>query len=239
MIGRLRSTAKVGLGVGLVCLVIAFALEGASFSQFWEGAGRTLEGCSDDSAPAGIGTERRLAWTGGDEIDIALPATVRLRMGEGKDIVVRGSPGAIAQVGLRRGRLVLGCRWPGSTRNLEVTLPGLTAFRRIAITGAGRLAMENLQQPELALRIAGSGAVRAQGAVDRLSVTISGSGDAQLGDLATKELSVKISGSGVVTASPKDEADVTISGSGSLRLLTKPARLNSHISGSGRITQPN
>ena len=97
--------------------------------------------------------------------------------------------------------------------------------------------MENLQQPELAFRIAGSGAVRAQGVVDRLSITISGSGDAQLGDVATKELSVRISGSGVVTASPKDEADVTISGSGNLKLLSKPARLSSHISGSGRVIQ--
>jgi hypothetical protein len=239
MIGRLRTIAKVGLWVGVVSLITAFALEGATFTQFWEGAGRTLQGCGDDGGPTGAATERRLAWTGGDAIEIALPATVNLRMGQGNDIVMRGTPGAVSSVELRRDRLVLACRWPGSTRNLDITLPGQAAFRQIAISGAARLVMEDLHQPELALRISGSGAVRAKGAVERLSITISGSGNAQLGDLATKALTVKISGSGEVTASPKDEADVTISGSGILRLLTRPVRLNSHISGSGRVTQVN
>jgi hypothetical protein len=79
--------------------------------------------------------------------------------------------------------------------------------------------------------------VRAQGTVDRATVTISGSGDARLADLAMKELTAKISGSGKVEAAPKDSADVTISGSGDVRLASRPASLRSKVSGSGRITQ--
>ena len=42
---------------------------------------------------------------------------------------------------------------------------------------------------------------------------------------------------GDLEAAPKDEADITISGSGHVRLLARPASLRSKVSGSGRITQ--
>ena len=42
---------------------------------------------------------------------------------------------------------------------------------------------------------------------------------------------------GKVEAAPKDAADVGISGSGDVRLLTRPASLHSKVSGSGRVTQ--
>jgi hypothetical protein len=83
-----------------------------------------------------------------------------------------------------------------------------------------------------------SGNLRAQGSVGRATISISGSGDAKLADLAVKRLTVKISGSGDIEAAPKDMADIHLSGSGTVRLLTRPAELRSHISGSGRIIQP-
>jgi len=97
--------------------------------------------------------------------------------------------------------------------------------------------MENVNQPELALRISGSGSMRTQGTVDRLSVNVAGSGDARLGELAARQATVHNAGSGKVEASPKDSADVRISGSGDVKLLTRPADLRTKVSGSGRITQ--
>src|SRR5947207_1216356 len=97
------------------------------------------------------------------------------------------------------------------TRNLGwIALGGLS----IGIAGSSKLVMENVNQPELALSISGSGSVRAQGTVDRATVNIAGSGDARLAGLAMKELTAKISGSGKIEAAPKDSADITISGSG-------------------------
>ena len=97
--------------------------------------------------------------------------------------------------------------------------------------------MENVSQPDLDLRISGSGTVRAQGSVDQATIKVSGSGEARLGDLAMKQLTVDISGSGKVEAAPKDTADVRISGSGDVKLLSRPANLTSKVSGSGRISQ--
>jgi hypothetical protein len=224
--------ATFGLGIGIVSLALAYALGGRDFDRLVDHSGLFAQTCSDNVASI---SERHLPWTGGDAIDIALPATVRFRGGEGHDIVLRGAPNTIAHVELHGRRLTLNCGWAGA-RDLEVTLPG-QAFRRVSLSGSGKLALENLNQPELALNISGSGTLRGQGTVDQLTIKLAGSGNARLADLAVKHLTVKISGSGNVEAAPKDEADIAISGSGDVRLLSRPARLKTHISGSGRITQ--
>lgn len=236
MITTLRYTAVIGLGVGIISLAVAYMLGGRTVPRLWDHVHRGAQACDDGKPWRDGGSERRLAWNGENEIDIAVPASVRLHAGDGNDIVVRGAPGVVAHVGLRGDHLFFDCSGRFSPRDLEVVLPG-KAFRRISISGSGRLLMENLDQPEMALRISGSGSVRAQGSVDRLSITVAGSGDARLADLTIKSLTVKIAGSGNVEAAPKEEADVSIAGSGNLKLLSRPARLTTHISGSGRIRQ--
>jgi hypothetical protein len=218
-----------GLGIGIASLSLAYTIGGRNLDPLGlvDGWGSA---CGNGTGPS----ERRLAWDGGNSVELTLPGTVRWRAGEGSELIVRGAPGAVAHVELRGNRIVLACR--GRAGSLEVTLPGLP-FQRIGIAGSGNLVMENLNQPELALSISGSGSMQAQGNVDRLSVKISGSGNARLGELAAKQATVHISGSGKVEASPKDQADVTISGSGDVKLLTRPADLRSKVSGSGRVSQ--
>jgi hypothetical protein len=227
--------AMIGLTVGVLSLALAYAMGGRDLGRLFDRGIFVAQSCSDGATKTGATTERDLAWTG-DALDIALPATVRFQGGEGADIVVRGSPDAIANVELRDGRLTLNCRWTAASRDIEVSLPG-RSLRRLGISGSAKVVMDKLSQPELALRISGSGSLRAQGAVDRLMLVISGSGNARLGDVVLKQLTVKISGSGNVEAAPTDEADIKVSGSGNVRLLTQPARLRSHIAGSGHITQ--
>ena len=229
ILGRI---AAIGLGIGIVSLGLAYAVGGGDFDRLVNRSGVFAEACGDGAAPA---SERRLAWTGGDAIDIALPATVHFRGGEGNEIVLRGPPDIIAHIELQGDRLTLNCRW-STGRDLEITLPS-QPFRRVNVSGSGKLSMENLDQPELALGISGSGTLRGQGSVDQLSVVISGSGTGRLAGVAVKQLTAKISGSGNLEAAPKDDADISISGSGNVRLLSRPTRLKSHIAGSGRITQ--
>ncbi len=225
--------ATVGLSIGVTSLALAYAMGGRDLNRLLSVA----QSCGDGTTKAGTASsERRLPWTGGDTIDIALPATVHLRSGEGSEIVVRGSPDTIAHVDVRGSRISLNCRWSAAARHVEITLPG-RAFRQIGLAGSGRMILENLNQPELALSISGRGSVRGQGTVDHLTVRIAGSGKARLADVANKELKVDISGRGKVEAAPRDDADINISGSGDVRLLSRPARLRQHIAGSGRITQ--
>jgi Putative auto-transporter adhesin, head GIN domain len=218
-----------GLGVGIASLSLAYAIGGRDLDAFGI-AERWASSCGDSTGPR----ERSLAWEGGDSVELTLPGTVHWRAGEGNELIVRGAPGVAAHVELHGSRIVLTCR--GRTGSVDITLPG-RAFRRIGIAGSGNIVMENVSQPELTLRISGSGSMRAQGSVDRLTVNVAGSGDARLGELLAKQATVHISGSGKVEVAPKDQADVTISGSGDVKLLTRPADLRSKISGSGRITQ--
>jgi hypothetical protein len=228
--------AAVSLTIAAVSLALAYAFGGRDLVHLFDRGSLMARACGDGTTKAS-GSERRLAWNGGDSIDIALPATVRYRSGEGSDVVVRGAPDVISHVELRGGRLALNCRWHAPTRDIEITLPA-KPLQRIAISGSATVAMEKVDQPELKLSISGSGSITAQGAVDRLNVAISGAGKARLSELAAKQLTVEVSGSGNVEAAPIDEADIRISGSGKVNLLTRPIRLNSKISGSGRISQP-
>jgi hypothetical protein len=226
-----------GLSVGFVSLAIAYVLAGRDFDALLDHGSFLAHSCGDGSDKVDAKqTERRLAWEGGDTVEISLPASVRYRGGEGSEIIVRGPPANIAHVEVHHGRITLDCHRYGGVRDIEVTLPG-RAFRRIGLSGSARLAMENVNQPDLAFKISGSGTVRAQGSVDHATVQVAGSGDVRLADLAMKELTAKISGSGKIEAGPKDAATIRISGSGDVRLLSRPARLTSHVAGSGHITQ--
>ena len=225
--------ATFGLTIGVVSLALAYAFGGRDFDRILSVA----QSCGDGPAKAGASsTERRLPWTGGDTVDIALPATVHLKSGDGSDVIVRGAPDTIAHVEVRGSRITLNCRWSAAARHVEITLPG-RAFRNIGLAGSAKVFLEDLNQPELALSISGSGTVKGQGTVDRLTVRIAGSGNARLADVAAKELKADVSGSGNVEAAPKDDADINISGSGNVRLASRPTRLRQHIAGSGRITQ--
>jgi hypothetical protein len=232
MVRPLGWTAIGGLSVGVVFLSLAYATGGSTLQRMVDLGLSSAGSCDKNGATA---SERRLKWDGDDTVDIAGAAIVHYRGGEGDEVIVRGSPDIVANVEVQGGRITINCRGVGS-RTVDITLPG-RVFRKMHLSGSGKVLAENLSQPDLMIAISGSGSLRAQGSVDRLTVSITGSGGAKLADLAVKELTVKVAGSGNIEAAPKDVADITVSGAGNVRLLTRPAQLRSHVSGSGRITQ--
>jgi hypothetical protein len=226
-----------GLSIGFASLALAYVLGGRDLDSLLDRGIFFAKSCGDGGGKADARpSERHWAWEGGDTVEVALPATVRYRGGDGGDLIARGSPDALAHIEIRGGRIMLNCHQSVGSHDIEIILPG-RAFRRVRLSGSATLSMENVKQPDLALNISGSGTVRVQGVVDHATVTIAGSGDARLADLAMKELTTKIAGSGNVEAAPKDAADINIAGSGDVRLLSRPIRLRSHVAGSGRITQ--
>src|ERR1044072_7157811 len=178
-----------GLGIGIASLSLAYALGGRDLHRLPFGfASRGSCGEVAKDSPS----VRRLAWDSGDTIELSLPGTVTFRGGQGSEIVVRGSPDLVANVEGRGSRLTLDCRGWTAGRDLEITLPG-RAFRHIRVSGSGKLMMENVSQPDLDLRISGSGTVRAQGSVDQATIKVSGSGEARLGDRAVKHVKGEVS----------------------------------------------
>ncbi len=119
---------------------------------------------------------------------------------------------------------------------LDIVLPG-QPFHTMEMAGSGDLVLENVSSPDLLLRIAGSGDIRAQGKSENVKVNIAGSGDAHLADLEMKTLKINIAGSGDVEAGPADSLDLRSAGSGDFKLLSQPKHMTTKFAGSGKLTQ--
>ena len=232
----LGKIALAGLGIGVVSLSLAWAVGGRELRHTLAERDFAWHSC-DAGKAAAAGPERRLPWTGEDTISLALPLPVHLVPGTADQVVLRGAPETIAHLELKGGRLRADCRNLPGRQTVTVELPS-RALRNVRLSGSATASIGPLDQPALALTVSGSGQVQASGTVERMTLTIRGSGDIRLNDLAMTRLTTRIAGSGNLEAGPKEEADITIAGSGNVKLLRRPATLNTRIAGSGRITQP-
>jgi len=109
--------------------------------------------------------------------------------------------------------------------------------RRFSISGDDNLTIAGYDQDDLSVDVSGSGSVNAKGKARAVKLDISGDGDIDMSGLASQSAEAEISGSGRASIAPTDAADVSISGSGEVDLLTHPPKLNSDVSGSGRVIE--
>jgi putative autotransporter adhesin-like protein len=105
------------------------------------------------------------------------------------------------------------------------------------IRGNGKLDLSGIKQDVLRITMQGSGAVTASGEAHEVSLDAAGSGRVDLGRLVTQQASAHISGSAQIDLAPREDADISISGSAVVRLHGAVARIQSHVSGSGQIKQ--
>lgn len=189
-----------------------------------------------DSGPQ---TTRDLAWTGGDTLEIEVPAEVRYTQAAGPaKITISGSRRAVEDVEIENGHIRFdhgrSRSHYGSKLTIVMTAPDITRFD---IHGSSSLAIADYKQDRLRIDVSGNADVTAAGEVNVMELDISGSGDADLGKLKAKGAEVDIAGSGEATIAPTEWAKVDVSGSGDVTLLTHPPKLESDISGSGSIHQ--
>lgn len=105
------------------------------------------------------------------------------------------------------------------------------------VSGSGKVQM-NVAINDLAdFGVSGSGKIYASGSASRVKTSISGSGKVLAADLQANSCEVRISGSGDVEINVKEALDANISGSGSVSYRGNPSKVNSHASGSGRISK--
>ncbi len=105
------------------------------------------------------------------------------------------------------------------------------------IRGSGEVVFADIKQEVLRIVMHGSGGVTASGEAREVSLDATGSSRADLGRLVTQQANARIRGSGDVDLAPREDADISISGSGVARLHGAVARIHSHVSGSGQIKQ--
>ena len=171
----------------------------------------------------------------GDSLDIDLPAAVSYRPGAKAEATVSGDPDVINHVRIANGRLrfddEIGCI-PATHLTVQLTAPSIT---RWGVDGSGDLVLSDIDQPRLELRIRGSGHIVARGSVQAIALNVAGSGTAQLQELSARSAEIVVHGSGDARVAAQDSADVTIAGSGAVKLYGHPTTLHSTVSGSGRV----
>ena len=134
----------------------------------------------------------------------------------------------------------------GETRELSLDAAGSgrAEFGRLVsqqttaqIRGSGEVVFADIKQEVLRIVMKGSGGITASGEAHDLSLDAAGSGRADLGRLIAQQASARIRGSGEVDLAPREDADISISGSGVVRLHGAVTQIHSHVSGSGQIKQ--
>jgi hypothetical protein len=187
-----------------------------------------------DRGPQGT---RELAWSGGDTLEVDVPAEVTYTQapGAGK-LTVTGSQRDLDNLVLESGHLSFthGRHRHHGDLTIVMTAPAVSRFN---LNGSGRLAIQDYKQDKLSIDISGDTEVTAKGEARGLSLSMSGSGQSDFSDLKLGDADIDIDGSGQTTLAPTGAANINIAGSGDVTLLTRPSKLESNVSGSGSIHQ--
>ncbi len=198
-----------------------------------------------------LSTSKTIAWTGGDLLAVDLPADVVYTQGPAASVTISGPQSLVNRITLDNGRLSItdgpdhkesinftcdkdGCDARTSHEGARVTVTAPNV-KRFEMTGSGDLDLRGYDQPSVDISIAGSGSVHAVGRTKALKLNVSGSGSADLAALETLDADVSVNGSGDATIHASGKAKIDISGSGNVDLATKPAKVDTTISGSGTV----
>jgi hypothetical protein len=107
----------------------------------------------------------------------------------------------------------------------------------VNIHGSADLKLSDIKPDVLRIAMHGSGVITASGTAHEVALEAAGSGRADLGRLIAERASAQIHGSADVDLAPRQDADISVSGSAVVKLHGAVARINSHVSGSGEIKQ--
>ncbi len=234
------------LSVGTLAAAVAIGGPEAIARGGWIVAGQDWRGDwewdwhdGDEPTTTATGPQatRTLSWTGADSLDIDLNADVRYVQAAGPASVVVTGPQALIDRVVVRGDSIRYDRGYGTNRrklSIVVRAPNVASFD---LSGGSRLAIENYDQPRLKLDVSGASDVSAVGRADVVELDISGSGDVDLGGVNAKGAKVDATGAADVVIAPTEWAKLDISGAGDVRLLTNPPRLETDLSGAGKVRQ--
>ena len=239
MIRVLALIAGVGFIVSVVCLSIAGALGGQDMAahgwNFPHGWHVNVDD-RDDRHFGGPDTTRQMAWDGSTRLEIDAPADVRYTQAPGPaKLEVTGPAGLLDRLTVSGGHI----DYDGSSHHdhhllIVMSAPNINSFE---LNSRGHLTIANYDQDRLDITMSGRSDVNAQGKARAITLAIAGRGDADLGQVVAEEAKVDISGAGQAVVAPKTSAELDISGSGDVTLLTHPTIVHSDISGSGRVIQ--
>lgn len=183
-----------------------------------------------------VATEQR-AVPDFTRVELAGTLTVRVRVGAPKRVVVRGDGNLLPLITTKvtDNTLVIGQSGSfNSHRGIEVdaATPSLVGG---VLSGAGDFQVTDVRAERFTVEVSGAGALEASGRATRNDVSLTGVGEARLGDLVTNSSHVVVSGTGSATVFVRKSLDATVSGTGTVVYLGKPAHVKTSVTGTGTI----
>lgn len=118
----------------------------------------------------------------------------------------------------------------------NVTFTGRYKDLAAGVHGTGDLNLNAGNSENVALEMVGSGQITSSGSCKTLNAELTGSGDLDAQHLASDQVSVNLNGSGTTAVFAKQKADLTLRGSGDIRVHGNPDNRNVSRTGSGEVT---
>lgn len=223
-----------GVGLALICFVAARSL-GPIGGLGWpdgDGMGHDFfRGPTIDGGGASV--TRKFEWSGEDELQVHIPATVIYTQGPETSLEVTGGARTLDHFKVDGDSVGFDRKLRNAGRvAIHLTAPSVNSF---ILYGAQELRLDGYDQDRLDVQVHGAGDVIGHGRAARVEVKIMGAGDVDLGAMKSESAEVEIMGAGDATVAPSDSLEVKISGAGDVTLMSDPPSIESHIMGAGRI----
>jgi len=232
MVHKLTVIAIVGLTASAICMGAAAAIGGGSFG---DGLDMFMDGdrdhCQRVSATA---TNRDLDWDGSDKVQVVVYSDVRYTPGSDNKLHASGDPQVLAHLRIHDGIIDLDCRGWRDRDMIKITLPG-REFRKFGIAGRSDLTLNQVNQRNLRVEVAGTGTIKANGKVDDLDIKMAGIGHADFGKVQGRSARVEMAGIATADIAPSESADIKIAGPSTVNLYSNPKELDTQIAGPGRL----
>lgn len=232
MVHKLTVIAIVGLTASAICMGAAAAIGGGSFG---DGLDMFMDGdrdhCQRVSATA---TNRDLDWDGSDKVQVVVYSDVRYTPGSDNKLHASGDPQVLAHLRIHDGIIDLDCRGWRDRDMIKLTLPG-REFRKFGIAGRSDLTLNQVNQTNLRVEVAGTGTIKANGKVDDLDIKMAGIGHADFGKVQGRSARVEMAGIATADIAPSESADIKIAGPSTVNLYSNPKELDTQIAGPGRL----
>jgi hypothetical protein len=194
--------------------------------DFFDHGGDAMEG-------GGPTVTRELTWSGGEELEVRVPARILYTQGATPRFTVSGPSRTLDALELDGDTLRFTHRLRDTGRiTVTMTAPSVSRFE---LNGAQELTIADYDQDRLEVSLRGAGEVTGRGRAREVEVEIMGAGEVDLGGLAARSAEVSIAGAGDATVSPTDSVEVNIAGAGDVTLTTRPSKVEQHVAGAGGI----
>lgn len=165
-----------------------------------------------------------------------------VHVGSAISVDVQGDAEAVRLVSttVKNGTLVVetpkdfGKRMGKKLKNLKVIVT-MPAMSRVAITGLGTIDVEGVSAKALDVSIAGTGALKLAGKVDKLNLAIDGTGEVRAKQLVAGEVAVTVGGTAKASLHASKSFDANVTGTAMMKVAGNPQHVHKNVSGTALI----